>query len=111
AQALVDQPLAERDGFAPAATVTLNSGVRWLNASRVTPQLQLNLRHEDRERGANSDRANSGGTVALLSPGLTVQFGPKVSAYAFVQVPVYQRWTGLQLQPRALFITGINSRW
>lgn len=111
AEALYQQPLAERAGFAPAASLTVNGGVRWLNASNFTPQLQVNVRHEGRERGRESDRPNSGGTIALLSPGLTVQFSPKVSAYAFMQLPVFQRWNGLQLQPRALFIAGLSSRW
>ncbi|HVZ66373.1 MAG TPA: hypothetical protein VG936_17555 [Lacunisphaera sp.] len=110
-QVLLDQPLAERDAFAPGASLTFNGGVRWLNAGNLTPQLQLNIRTEDRERGVNSDRANSGGTVAFLSPGITAQFSARLGAYVFVQLPVYQRWNGLQLQPRALVITGLNCRW
>ncbi|HTL69584.1 MAG TPA: hypothetical protein VL200_18115 [Lacunisphaera sp.] len=111
AQALLDQPLAERAGFAPGASLTFNGGVRWLNAGNLTPQLQLNVRTEDREHGPEADRANSGGAVVLLSPGLSAQFTTTVNAYAFVQLPVYQRWNGLQLQPRVLFVAGLNCRW
>ena len=111
AQALFDQPLAARDGFTPSPSLTLSGGVRWLNASAFTPQLQVNVRCEGREHGVNSDPDNSGGTVAYLSPGLTAALPPRVSAFAFVQIPVYQHWHGLQLQPHALFITGMNCRW
>lgn len=111
AQALLDQPLSEREGFAPAASLTVSGGVRWLNAGSITPQLQLNVRTEGRERGVNSDPDNSGGTVALLSPGLSAQLAARISAYAFVQFPLYQRWNGLQLQPRTLLIAGLDCRW
>ncbi len=111
AQVMLDQPLAARDGFLPSTSVTLSSGVRWLNSSAFTPQLQLNVRFDGREHGVNSDRDNSGGAVAFLSPGVTAGINPRVSAFAFVQLPVWQRWNGLQLQPHSLLITGLNCRW
>lgn len=109
-QATLDQPLAARDGFLPSTSVQLNSGVRWLNSSRVTPQLQLNLKTETREHGPEGDTANSGGTFAYLSPGVTVEVTPKSSAFVFAQVPVYQRVNGLQLHPRWLFSVGYRYR-
>ncbi len=103
---MVDQPLAARAGFLPSATITLSSGVRWLNSSRLTPQLQLNLKAEGREHGSEADVANSGGTLAYLSPGVTMELTGRSSAFVFVQLPVYQRVNGLQLEPRWLFSTG-----
>ena len=105
------QPLAARDGFIPSTSLTLSGGLRWLNSSRITPQLQLNLKTETREHGAGADTRNSGGTVAYLSPGLTVELTPHASAFAFVQIPVWQHWNGLQLQPHSLLITGVRCRW
>ncbi len=110
AQVLVDQPLTSRDGFKPAASATLNSGLRYLNASSFTPQVQVNMRWDGRERGISADFANSGGTVAYVSPGLTLELGTRSSAFVFVQLPVYQRVSGLQLEPRWLLSLGISCR-
>jgi len=67
-QATLEQPLAARAGFIPSTSLNLSGGVRWLNSSRFTPQLQLNLKAEGREHGVEADTANSGGTIAYLSP-------------------------------------------
>ena len=64
------------------------------------PQLQVNVRAEKRESGVNADVANSGATLAYLSPGFTLNLSRRFAAYAFVQVPVWQRVNGLQLEPR-----------
>jgi hypothetical protein len=106
AQASVDQPLAARAGFLPSASLNFNSGIRWLNSSRFTPQLQLNVKTEAREHGPESDQANSGGTLAYLSPGVTGELTARTSAFVFVQLPVYQRVNGLQLEPRWLLSIG-----
>jgi hypothetical protein len=108
-QATLYQPLAARDGFIPSTSLTLSGGVRWLNSSRFTPQLQLNIKAEDREHGVNADTPNSGGTIAYLSPGLTAELAANTSAFLFVQLPVYQRVNGLQLEPKWLLSFGL--RW
>jgi hypothetical protein len=105
----LDQPFATRDSFIPSTSLTLSGGIRWLNSSRITPQLQLNLKMETREHGAEADTANSGGTLAYLSPGLTAELTTHISAFAFVQLPVYQRVNGLQLEPKWLLSFGL--RW
>ncbi|RFC49979.1 MAG: hypothetical protein DUW69_000795 [Verrucomicrobia bacterium] len=110
ASVMFDQPLSARAGFLPSASVTLSSGVRWLNSSRLTPQLQLNLKAEGREHGPEADVANSGGTLAYLSPGITVEVTTRSSAFVFVQLPVYQRVNGLQLEPQWLLTVGWRSR-
>jgi hypothetical protein len=109
-QATLDQPLAQRAGFSPSSSLTLNSGVRWLNSSAFTPQLQFNVRWDGREHGVNADVDNSGGTFAYLSPGLTADLTTKVNAFAFVQLPVYQRVNGLQLEPQWLLSVGFRFR-
>jgi hypothetical protein len=109
-QATLEQPLAARAGFIPATSLNLSGGVRWLNSSRFTPQLQLNLKAEGREHGVEADTANSGGTIAYLSPGATVELAAHASAFVFVQLPVYQRVNGLQLEPRWLLSLGVRLR-
>ncbi|HWA86746.1 MAG TPA: hypothetical protein VG710_11015 [Opitutus sp.] len=106
AQLQLDQPLAARDGFLPSASATLSGGFRWLNATRFTPQLQLNVRWETREHGREADTPNSGNTLAYLSPGVTAGLGANTTAFVFVQLPVYQRVNGLQLEPHSLLTVG-----
>ncbi len=110
AQAMFDQPLAAREGFLPSASLTLSSGVRWLNASLFTPQLQLNVKTETREHGAQADTPNSGGIIAYLSPGLTAEVTTRVSGFVFVQLPVYQRVNGLHLEPKWILSLGMRMK-
>jgi len=99
-QVLWQKPLAEKDGFRPGDGVNANVGLRYTGFAGVTPHLQLNLRAEGRESGVNADVDNSGATLAYLSPGVTFQVSPRFQVYAFAQVPVAQRVTGLQIEPR-----------
>jgi hypothetical protein len=109
AQATVQQALAERDGFIPSSTAGLNVGVRYLNSSAFTPQLQLNARWDSREHGIYADAPDSGDGVLYGSPGFTAQLDDRRSAFIFLQVPVAQRVNGLQLEPRWLVSAGL--RW
>jgi hypothetical protein len=110
AQLLGDLPLYERDGFLPSGNLQFNAGLRYLNPSSFTPQLQVNARWDERERGVNADTPNSGGTLVYVSPGVTAELGQQASTFAFVQLPVYQRVNGLQLEPRWMVSVGITYR-
>lgn len=109
-QGTVQQPLAERAGFIPGTSATVSGGIRWLNTSRFTPQLQLNVKAESREHGAEADTPNSGGVQAYLSPGVTAELTGTGSAFVFVQLPVYQRVNGLQLEPHWILSVGMRYR-
>ena len=106
AQVQFEQPLAPRADFLPSSSVNFSTGIRWLNTSRFIPQLQLNVKTETREHGAEADTANSGGTLAYLSPGVSVEIAPHTNGFVFVQLPVYQRVNGLQLEPKWLLSIG-----
>lgn len=108
AQATYQHALGYRDEFLPSSTLNLNVGVRYLNTSIVTPLIQLNARWDSRERGFYADSDNSGDAAFYVSPGLTAQLGMKESLFAFVQLPVYQRVNGLQLDPRWLLSVGFR---
>jgi hypothetical protein len=108
ASVMLDQPLAAREDFLPSTSVTLSSGVRWLNSSRFTPQLQVNVKAEGREHGDEADTPNSGSTIAYLSPGVTAELAPHTTSFVFVQLPVYQRINGLQLEPKWVLSLGIH---
>ena len=108
AQALAQLPLNTREDFRPGRGLNLNAGIRYAGFDRLTPQLQLNLRTEQRESGAAADVANSGATLIYLSPGATVNLRRGIQAYAFVQVPVHQRVNGIQLEPRSSVSVGLH---
>ena len=107
AQGMLQQPLNSRDGFRPGTGANLNAGFRYMGIEGVTPSIQLNARIEGREVGVNADVANSGATLMYLSPGVNVQFTERLHAYAFVQLPVYQRVNGMQIEPRYTATIGI----
>jgi hypothetical protein len=108
AQVLLDQPLNARASFRPSPSLSFNCGARYLNASALTPQVQLNVRWDGRESGANADRGNSGDTLAYLSPGVSADLGRRSQAFVFLQLPVYQRVNGLQITPRWLLTLGLR---
>jgi hypothetical protein len=110
AQAMAQVALDARDQFRPGNSINVNLGLRYLGMTRVTPQIQLNLHSEQRESGALADRANSGATLAYLSPGIGVKLTRRLDAFAFVQIPVWQRVNGLQLEPRRLWSLGLLYR-
>jgi hypothetical protein len=108
-QALFQKPTAEKNGFKPGDGVNANLGIRYTGQAGFTPHLQVNLRAEGREAGINADVDNSGATLVYLSPGVTFQVGQGIQLYAFAQVPVAQRVTGLQIEPR--FSVSLGLHW
>jgi hypothetical protein len=107
------QPLNSREEFKPGAGANLTLGLRYSGdlPAHFSPQLQLNVRAEKRESGANADVENSGATLAYLSPGVGFRVTDRFDGFAFVQIPVYQRVNGLQLEPRALASLGFRYRY
>jgi len=107
-QVLLQQPLNSRDGFKPGTGVNLSGGVRWVGEGAVVPQLQLNARIEGRESGANADVANSGASLLYVSPGASMAVTDRLQLYGFMQVPIYQRVNGMQLEPKYSVSIGLH---
>jgi hypothetical protein len=107
------QPLNARDGFRPGAGANVTLGVRYTRPlpAGLVPQLQMNARIERRESGVNADVANSGATLVYLSPGVGFRLLAGVDGFAFVQLPVYQRVNGLQIEPRVVGSVGFRYRF
>ncbi|HSS27098.1 MAG TPA: hypothetical protein VLL50_04045 [Usitatibacter sp.] len=107
-EAILQQPLNSREDFKPGTGLNLTLGARYMSFENVRPQIQLNIRTERRESGANADIENSGATLVYLSPGLNWKVGPSASVYGYVQVPIYQRVNGLQIEPRWSASVGVH---
>jgi hypothetical protein len=94
--------------FIPGNSVTFSVGLRYEANPKWIPQVQLNLLHKRPDRGALADTADTVGTVAYISPGLTVQVTHKLHAYGVVQVPVYSNLDGYQLFPHYTATAGLS---
>jgi len=106
--ALAQSALNSYDEFRPGNALNLGAGVRYTGFNSFIPNLQLNFRAENHESGANADVENSGATLIYISPGLIGNISHDLQAFAFVQVPVYQRVSGYQLEPQYLISIGMH---
>lgn len=86
--------------FRPGNLETVSFGLRYEAHPTWVPQLQVNLTHKSPDQGALADLPDTAGTVAYLSPGVTVQALGPLHLFAFVQVPVYSNLVGYQVFPR-----------
>ena len=107
-QGLFQTPLQSRDGYRPGNGVNVNVGLRYSGNEAFQPQLQLNIRHAVRDRGANADTVSTGGTLVYLSPGVTVPLNKRTAVYSYVQLPVYQHVNGVQLTPKYTASLGLR---
>lgn len=108
-QGTLQHAIATRGDYRPGDTINLTSGIRYAKfGQQITPMLQLNLVHRERDSGINALPAYSGGNLVYLSPGLSVRLGDGTSAYGFVQLPIYQYVNGLQLVPTSTVTVGIR---
>jgi hypothetical protein len=88
-----------------AAGITRRLGGRW------TGNVQLNLRHAQRDRFLQEDVPSTGTTLVNLTPGLRFQASPTLSVYIFVPVPLYQRVNEAQLTPRISVVAGFSRQF
>ena len=94
--------------FRPGNAATLSFGLRYAANPNWVPQVQLNLSRRNADQGALADRVDTAGTVAYLSPGITVSLAHALQFYAVLQVPVYSNLDGYQLFPRFTATMGLS---
>lgn len=94
--------------YRPGNQQNLSFGLRYEKNPKWVPQLQLNLSHKSADQGALADTTDTAGTVAYLSPGLSVALARGVVAYGFVQLPAYGKLQGYQLFPRWTASAGLG---
>ncbi|NMN05767.1 MULTISPECIES: hypothetical protein [unclassified Novosphingobium] len=110
-QAQAQIALNARQDYRPGTIGEGSVAVQWLGLGRVVPQLQVNARINAQDSGLNADVDNSGGEQVYLAPGLTAPLAARVSAFAHVQLPLYQRVIGWQLAPRVNLAAGLTARF
>ncbi|MGH8749891.1 MAG: transporter [Burkholderiales bacterium] len=101
----LNQPGAD---YRPGNLGVVSVGLRYEANPKIVPQLQLNLSRKSHDQGALADSLDTAGTVAYLSPGVTLAAGQNTHVYGFVQIPVYSRLDGYQLFPRWTATAGLS---
>ena len=94
--------------YRPGNLITVSTGLRYERWPDWTPQLQINYTHKSTDQGALADITDSAGDVVYLSPGISAAVGHGLTAYGFVQVPVYSDLVGYQLFPRWTANAGVS---
>lgn len=94
--------------YRPGNLATVSVGLRYEASPLIVPQLQVNITRKSAELGALADTANTAGTVAYLSPGISANVMTNTQLYAFVQLPLYSRLDGYQLFPHYTATVGIS---
>ncbi len=101
--------------YRPGNAYSLNAGIRYAGfGAKVSPMLQLNIIRRDADEGSsiNNDVLTgapiSGGTLAYVGPGASVRMGGGTSVYGFIQLPVYQDVSSLQLVPKYTLTVGMH---
>jgi len=105
-QASIGAALNRHEDFRPGARFELSAGWSHAFSPRWGSVVQLNLRQRGHDSGAQAEPGNSGSTIVDLSPGITVAVGSGSTLYAYAQVPLYQKVTGIQLVPRTALAVG-----
>lgn len=109
-QGLVQLPLAERDDYKPGNRVSLDAGLRYGVGEQLGLLLQANALWRGRDRGAEAEPDDTGGTSLFLSPGVGYSLGKALNVYGFFQLPLYQYVNGVQLTARKAFTIGVTLR-
>lgn len=102
--------------YRPGDAYQLNAGIREAEfGEKLSPMLQFNAIHRRPDTGAAATPPDAltggpstGGTLAYLAPGAALRLGAGLSAYGFVQLPVYQNVNSLQLAPRYTLTIGMQ---
>lgn len=110
-QAQAQIALNAREDYRPGTIGEASLAVQWMGLGRVVPQLQINARINAQDSGLNADVENSGGEQVYLAPGLSMPLAARVSAFAHVQLPLYQHVVGWQLAPRVNLAAGLTARF
>lgn len=90
--------------------IQLNVGMEYpfTNTLHFLGQINGRMTAKDAVGQTDEDRHLTGGRYLYLSPGLRVRLGGRTSIYGVVQLPVYQRVSGLQLTSKANYLAGIR---
>jgi hypothetical protein len=105
-QVSLSAALNKREEFRPGARVEASIGWSHAYSEGLGTVVQLNMRHRAHDSGDQAEPGNSGSTTIDVSPGVTLGVGRNSTLYGYVQLPLYQKVTGIQLVPRSSLAIG-----
>jgi hypothetical protein len=114
AQGLWQHAIASQAGYTPGDAMTVNLGLRYADLGQaVVPLFQVNYVHRNTDSGVNASTEfdgtpQTGGNLVYLAPGVSARLGAGFSAYGYVQFPVYQNVSGVQLTPKEIYSVGVR---
>ena len=115
AQGTWQHAISIKNGYRPGDSVTATAGLRYGDMTQaVVPLLQFNYTHRDIDTGEGVNVSNvdgspvTGGDLLYVAPGVSARLGEGFSAYAYVQVPIYQFVKGVQLTPAYILSLGVR---
>lgn len=105
--------------YKPGDSKSLNVGIRYATfGQRIVPMLQLNMISRLADSGTAATPLLTGGDLVYLTPGISARIWGGTTAFAFLQVPLYQNvnasdpngalGTGSQLTPQRILSFGIR---
>jgi hypothetical protein len=97
--------------FRPGNQSTMSFGVRYEANPQIVPQLQVNITSKSSDQGHLADTADTSGTVAYLSPGISLAVMKNMQMYGFLQIPIYSQLGGYQLFPHYTASVGMSYRF
>jgi hypothetical protein len=106
AQLSLTTALTRHEAFRPGRRIEASVGWSHAFSQGLGSVFQLNMLHRAHDDGALGEPANSGSTTFNLSPGLTLGVGRGSTLYTYVQLPLYQKVSGIQLVPRGSLALG-----
>ncbi len=107
-QGLLEHAVSTRNSYRPGDAFNVNAGIRYGKFGQsLTPMLQINFIKRIPDSGYNATPLITGGELAYLAPGISVRLGGGTSAFAFIQLPIYQYVQGIQLTPTKILSTGV----
>lgn len=117
AQGTLQHTVSAQYGYTPGNAVTVNAGLRYGGMGHMfTPLLQLNLVHREKDTGSlvniqYDGTPLTGGNLAYVAPGVAVQLPEGFSAYAYLQLPIYQNVSGVQLVAKYIASAGVRKNF
>lgn len=94
--------------YRPGNLATVSFGLRYEADPKIVPQLQVNITRRSHDQGVLAATTDSAGTVAYLSPGVTMSVLKNTQVYGFVQLPMYSNLDGYQLFPHWTATAGLS---
>ena len=100
-------------GYRRGDELQLNVGSEYPLNDTLHLLAQVNGRRQRRDGvgSTEEDPALTGGTHLYASPGVRALLGNHLSAYGYVQIPIYEKVNGLQLVSRVNYVLGVQHRF